>query len=138
MPSGNVPASENTHDDRVAEILPRFGQGLRHGAVPRQLSLDETLEFGFLHGFRELCLVGFRKVRPLGGPIGGATLQRLLREISAGKHALIGHAGRCRIGKTFALRDRNALPSLLADLQDETPLDVERNHWNAVETREPE
>src|SRR5262249_27492843 len=122
----------------VAEILPGFGQGLCHGAVPRQLSLDEMLEFGFLHGFRELCLIEFRKIRPLSDPIGSARLERLLYEISAPKHALIGHAGRCGIGKTFALRDRNALPSLLADLQDEPPLDVERNHRNAVETRESE
>src|SRR5262249_274943 len=112
---GNVPASENTHDDRVAETLSRFSQGLRHGAVPRPLSLDETLELGFLYGFRELCLIELWKILPLGSPIVGDRLQRLLREISAGKHALIGRAGRCRIGKTFALRDRNALPALFGD-----------------------
>src|SRR6266481_7903030 len=95
-------------------------------------------EFGFLHDFRELCLTEWRKVRPLGGRVGDVRLRRLLREISANKHALIGHAGRCGIGKTFALRDRDALPSVLADLQDEPPLDVERNHWNAVETCESE
>ena len=44
VPSGDVPVSQHAYDATALRILPRFGQGFRHGAVPRQLSLDDVLE----------------------------------------------------------------------------------------------
>src|SRR5258708_39932181 len=136
---GDVPASQNSDDRRAGELALGAGQRFRHGAVPGQLSLDETLEFGLRYGFRYRCLVGLRRARPLrGGKRIGAGRQCLLEEVNASKLSLIGRTGWSGVRQAFALRDRNTLPPLLAHLRYKLPLDVEGSHWNAVEASELE
>src|ERR1700719_999386 len=136
----HMPASQNSYDGRVGELALGAGQRLRHGAVPGQLSLDEAFEFGLLHCFRQRCLVGLWRARPLtaGQAIGGVRRHCPLHGIDTSQLTLIGRTGWSGVGKTFALRDRNTLPSLWADLRDKLPLDVQRYHRNAVETSELE
>src|SRR5262245_24354200 len=71
----HVPASQHSHDRRIGKLAVGAGQRLRHGAVPGQLSLDETLELWLLHCFRQHRLFGFWHVRlpRAGQALGGFT-----------------------------------------------------------------
>src|SRR4029077_3912721 len=132
-----MPGSQNSYDGRVGELALGVCQCLRHGAVPGQLSLDETFEFGLLHRFLDRRLVGLRHARPLRAGKGiGTRRYGLLDEIDVRKLTLVGRTGWSRVGKTFALRRRHALPPLLAYSRDKLLLDVQRDHWNAVEAGE--
>ena len=65
------------------------------------------------------------------GLIIGAGMQR--HEIRAGKRAQIGVGRRSRIGNAFALRGRNVVPALLADLRDKSLVDIECDHRNVAQ-----
>src|SRR5262245_58786997 len=102
----HVPASQHSHDRRIGKLAVGTGQRLRHGAVPGQLSLHETLEFRLLHCFRQRRLSGLWRARlpRAGQALGGFTPHCLLHEVDASKRTLIRRTGWSGVGETFAFR----------------------------------